>query len=67
MPCRSGSPQGVVSVGAGAALEAAGACAEVHVLDTEMTTPTATPASVIIEPENLSRMMLSFLLCSALL
>jgi hypothetical protein len=35
-------------------------------MDTEMTTPIATPtmATVIIEPENLSRMMASF--CSAM-
>jgi hypothetical protein len=33
-------------------------------MDTEMTTPTAAPAivSVVVEPENLSRMMASFCL-----
>jgi hypothetical protein len=62
MPCRSGSPQGVFSAAAvGAVPEAAGPCACVPTTDKEMT-PTAAPAmaAVIIEPENISRMMVSF-------
>jgi hypothetical protein len=62
MPCRSGSPQGVVSAAAGA--EAAGAWADAPVMGTETTAPMAVPAmaTVIIEPESLSRMMASFCL-----
>src|ERR1700680_2502623 len=53
MPCRSGSPQGVFS---------AGASADVRLMDSEMTAPKAAAenATVITEPENLSRMMVSF-------
>src|SRR4051812_44220276 len=53
MPCRSGSPQVVFSVGA---------CAAVLVAETDMTPPTAAAAmaTVITEPENRSSMMISF-------
>src|SRR5262249_15487337 len=62
MPCRSGSPQGVVSAGVGFVAEAAATCADDRVMDADTTTPTAAPATatVIIEPENFSRMMASF-------
>src|ERR1700756_3132265 len=56
MPCRSGSPQGVVRlavVGAGAAT-----CAAVGGMDTEMTTPAAA-AMAPVSIANLSRMMAS--------
>src|SRR5215467_10605717 len=63
MPCRSGSPHGVINdgTGVGAVPETAGVWAEAGVTDTEMTAPTmvATLATVIIELESLSRMMIS--------
>jgi hypothetical protein len=47
---------------ADAVVDAAGACAVACVMDIEAATPTAAPAmaTVIIEPDNLSRMMASF-------
>src|SRR5258706_15418707 len=63
MPCKSGSPQGVLSAwieGAGA--RADGACADIGVTDAAMTalTAAAAMATVIVELKNLSRMMVSF-------
>src|SRR5712671_3938359 len=60
MPCRSGSPQEVFS--AGAVAEAAGAWADVPVMDADMAAPTAaaTIATVIVEPEKRSSMIISF-------
>jgi hypothetical protein len=64
MPCRSGSPQGVFSDGelAGVVPDAGKAWAKARVIGAEMTAlPAATAmASPIIEPENFSRMMISF-------
>src|ERR1700730_7533373 len=62
MPCRSGSPQDVFSAGTGVVTEAAGAWADVPVMDTEITAPTAVAAmaTVIVKPEKRSSMMVSF-------
>src|SRR5207244_12474293 len=59
VPWKSGSPQGVFS--AGAVTGAAGAGAGVRVMDTEMTalTAAAAMATIIIEPEKRSPMMVS--------
>jgi hypothetical protein len=62
MPCKSGSPQGDFSAAAaGAVPEAAGPWASVPTTDKKIT-PTAAPAmeNSLIEPKNISRMMVSF-------
>jgi hypothetical protein len=62
MPCRFGSPQGVFSAGTGAVVAAAGAWANVPVVDIKTVTPTAVAAvtTVIVEPMKRSSMMISF-------
>jgi len=55
MPCRLGSPQGVLSAEA----EATGACAAAGVMDAEMTTLKAVPAMATVIIKNLSRMVAS--------
>ena len=61
MPCRSGSPQGVFSAVAGAAVtEAAGAWAATLVMDAAMPTPAAAAmATIIVERRIRSRMMIT--------
>src|SRR6516165_9601280 len=58
IPCRSGSPHGVVNAGAGAIAGGAGACAAVGSIDPKMTAPDAV-MTANIEPENLSHMIAS--------
>jgi hypothetical protein len=66
IPCRSGSPHGVFGDedAAGGVPEAAEVCAEAGVIGAETTTLQATTAmaTLIIESENFSRMMISFCL-----
>jgi hypothetical protein len=58
MPCKSGSPHGVIGTAAEAAAGGVGAWAAVGLIGPEKTAPAAATAANI-EPENLSRMIAS--------
>src|ERR1700738_2607796 len=58
MPCRSGSPHGVVNAGADAVVGGTGAWAALGPIGPKMTAPDVA-MTANIEPENLSRMMAS--------